>query len=333
LNKLTHNQSLHRYLLSLTRRNYSKATIRVYRYAIEKFFNYLDTHTKTDNDLRKITRQIILDYWEYIKSYKKDGKPYSQSEITKCIRTLVQLFRYLKKQNLILIDPTEGLPQIHTPKALPKNIMTKEEVENILNKPDLTTLLGFRNRAILETLYSTGIRSSELINLTIYDVDPYMGLIRVIQGKGKKDRVVPIGKAALSYIKEYISKVRPKLQKETRIKNLFISSLGRPVSVNRLGWIVRKYGKEANINKSISPHAFRHTCATEMLKGGSSVSHVQAMLGHAHIKTTQIYTRILPLDLKKVHQKTHPRERLKKKEIVPFDCKNKIKYRLEKKKK
>lgn len=326
MSNLTPEQYFQRFYISLTRRNYSKDTLALYRHCTDKFFDYLTNHTNTD--LRSVTRQTIMDYWQYLKDYRnEDDRPYSEATIHSSIKSLRQFFKYLKKQDIILLDPTQGLPIMHAQKNIPGNIMTKEEVKNILDRPDPDTLLGFRDRAILETLYSTGIRRTELTNLTIYDVDITAGLVRIIQGKGKKDRVVPIGKVALNYVKEYLAMVRPKLQKRSDVKALFLNRYGQALRPANVNLIVIKYTKKANIKKRIGPHAFRHTCATEMLKGGSSVRHVQAMLGHAHIKTTQIYTRVVPLDLKKMHQKTHPREWLKKKEIIPFNCGEEIKYK------
>jgi integrase/recombinase XerD len=218
-------------------------------------------------------------------------------------------FRYLLKTNQILYDPTIDIELPPRKKNLPKDIMTKSEVFRVLNQPNPDTALGLRDKAILELLYSTGIRNQELRNLTIYDVDTVNNEVRINQGKGNKDRVIPLGEIASNYIEEYVRYARQKLLKDKENKVLFITKNGFKINHANLIWLVNKYVQRAKIKKHITPHSFRHTCATHLLKNKASLRHIQELLGHASIETTQIYTQVELSDLKKAHKKYHPREK------------------------
>ena len=312
-------QALQIYAEDMTRRNYASSTIKGYGFYVERFFLFLSSRGITD--LASVTLQTILDYHRALDnfiSYKR--KPLSEHTKESSIRTVRRFFRFLKRKDLILLDPTAGLPPIHAPDRFPRCIMTRSEIERLLSQPNTKTLTGFRDRAIMETLYSTGIRRQELTALTVYDIDFSNGLLRVNQGKGKKDRVVPIGKVAVKYVKEYLENVRPKLANGRAGNALFVNYKGLALRPNALGTLIRSHVRRSGIEKPISCHTFRHTCATEMLKGGSNIRYVQEMLGHAHIVTTQIYTRVVPIDLKKAHRKSHPRERKRNKDVPSFSC-------------
>ena len=187
--------------------------------------------------------------------------------------------------------------------------MSKKEILKILNQPDPDNVLGLRDKAILELLYSTGIRNQELRNLCIYDIDIANNYLRVTRGKGKKDRVIPLGEIAATYVEEYLNHSRPKLlnKKETNI--LFLTKHGRAMKNNGLIETIKKYAVKAKLEKHITPHSFRHTCATHLLKNNASLRHIQELLGHASIESTQIYTRVDISDLKRAHKRYHPRER------------------------
>lgn len=332
LSKPSPAQALQIYAEDMTRRNYSPSTIKGYIFYLERFFSFLAS--RGINDLASVTLKTILDYQRALEnfiSYKR--KPLSEHTKESSIRIASRFFRFLKRKDLILLDPTAGLPPIHAPDRFPRCVMTRTEIERLLSQPNTKTLTGFRDRAIMETLYSTGIRRRELTTLTVYDIDFSNGLLRVNQGKGKKDRVVPIGKVAVKYVKEYLENVRPKLAKRRAGNALFINYKGFPLRCNALGSIIRRHVRRSGLKKPICCHTFRHTCATEMLKGGSNIRYVQEMLGHAHIVTTQIYTRVVPVDLKKVHQKSHPRERKRNKEVPSFSCDGKPVFRRNRRKK
>ena len=257
MSKITCTQALELFILDLNRRNYSKATIKLYRYYLNKFFDYLDSIDKSKP--ASINLEILMAYWKHLTIYRTaKGTPYSQTSIERAITPLKQFFRFLKRQDMILFDPTEGLPPMRRRETLPRSVMTEEEIEDLLLRPNLKTLTGFRDRAIMETLYSSGIRRKELCNLTIYDIDFSGGFIRINEGKGKKDRIVPIGKIALKYLKEYLEIIRPKLSRN-RINNiLFLKNDGTPLKPDRLGTIIWGYVRQRSFKKPVSCHTFRH---------------------------------------------------------------------------
>ncbi|MCP4675282.1 MAG: tyrosine-type recombinase/integrase, partial [Deltaproteobacteria bacterium] len=168
-----------------------------------------------------------------------------------------------------------------------------------INKP-----IGLRDRAILETLYSTALRRLELCNLMVYDLNATNGTVMVRQGKGKKDRVIPIGDRALTWVEKYLTDARPMLSRSLDDGPLFVTNTGKPMSPNRLTQLCRDYIKRANINKGGACHAFRHSCATLMLEGGADVRYIQAQLGHVQLSSTQIYTKVSVTKLKEVHSRT-----------------------------
>ena len=215
-------------------------------------------------------------------------------------------FKWLARQNYILYNPASDIEMPRLERRLPKHILTVEESEQIINQPDTTTPTGIRDRAILETLYSTGMRRMELINLKLFDIDPDRGTVMVRQGKGRKDRMIPIGERALKWIEKYQSDVRPELSTPNDEGILFLTHLSDAFTPNRLTQMVRDYIDAADIGKRGSCHLFRHTIATLMLENGADVRFIQAMLGHVSLETTQIYTQVSIRKLKDIHTATHP---------------------------
>jgi integrase/recombinase XerD len=191
-------------------------------------------------------------------------------------------------------------------RRLPKHVLTTAEVEQVLNTPDLQTDVGVRDRAMLETLYSTGMRRMELVGLKLFDVDIERGTVMIRQGKGRKDRMIPIGERALAWIARYRDEVRPQWALAQDDGILFLTMQGESLSLNRLTQMVREYIEAAQIGKQGSCHLFRHTMATLMLENGADIRFIQAMLGHADISTTQIYTQVSIRQLKDIHTATHP---------------------------
>jgi integrase/recombinase XerD len=196
------------------------------------------------------------------------------------------------------------LPRLE--KRLPKHVLSRSEIETILTQPDVTEPMGIRDRALLEVLYSTGMRRSELAHLQLYDLDNERGTIMVRQGKGKKDRMIPIGNRAILWIEKYTEIVRPQLVGLSDDGTLFLTNLSESFSPNRLTQLVRGYVQKAELGKSGSCHLFRHACATLMLENGADVRFIQAMLGHANLQTTELYTHVSIRKLKAVHELTHP---------------------------
>ncbi len=188
----------------------------------------------------------------------------------------------------------------------PKEILTCEEIETVLNQPDLETPFGLRDRAMMETLYSTGIRRLELVNLKIYHVDAVRGTLFIDQGKGQKDRVVPIGDRALAWIRRYQDEVRDELLIDPKEETLFITYLGKGFHPNKVTALIRNYIKQSGIGKSGACHIFRHSMATQMLENGADIRFIQELLGHACLDTTERYTHVSICKLKEIHKATHP---------------------------
>jgi integrase/recombinase XerD len=210
------------------------------------------------------------------------------------------------RAHVIPTNPAAELELPRQPQRLPRGILSASEMERVLALPDVATLMGLRDRAMLETLYSTGMRRQELIDLTLSDVDPERGTVLVREGKGKKDRLIPIGERALAWIETYLTRVRPRFAVPPDGGALFLTRRGRRLRSNRLTELVHGYLETAGLGARGSCHVFRHTMATLMLEGGADVRYIQEMLGHAQLNTTERYTRVAITQLKAVHARTHP---------------------------
>ncbi len=234
----------------------------------------------------------------YIVFLRKKG--YRISTISRRLSALRSFVRFLAMEEGFSEDPTENLFSFHRESRLPF-ALSVEEMERMLALPDTSRPQGIRERAILEFLYATGLRVSELVSLKLEDVDLDMGYVRC-KGKGRKERVVPLGEIAERWLKEYLSRVRPR----TDSPYLFVSGRGKPYTRQGIWKIIRKYARLLGLRK-VSPHTLRHSFATHLLQGGADLRVVQELLGHADISTTQIYTRVDRNYLKEVHRKYHPR--------------------------
>jgi integrase/recombinase XerD len=215
-------------------------------------------------------------------------------------------FKWAARQNRLLYNPASEIDLPKLEKRLPKHILNVQEVETILSQCNLSDPLGVRDRAMIETIYSTGMRRSELAQLKVIDLDFERGTVMVRQGKGRKDRMIPIGERALAWIKRYLDEVRPSLVREPDDGTLFLTNLFEPFTPNRLTQMVREYIDAAQLGKRGSCHLLRHTCATLMLENGADIRFIQQLLGHAELSTTQIYTQVSIQKLKLVHAATHP---------------------------
>ena len=293
------------YLEALQVQNYSPRTI-------ENRLSYLNAFVIwcEDRELKRpeeITKPILERYQKHLLHTKKrDGKPLSFRAQHARLVPLRAFFKWLCRQNILLSNPASDLVLPRLEKRLPKHVLSMKEVETVLNVPDVTTAQGVRDRAILEVLYSTGIRRSELAHLQLYDLDTERGTLMVRLGKGKKDRMVPIGERAIAWVERYCEDVRPLLVGLFDDNTLFLTHLGEAFTPNRLTQLVRETIQKADIGKSGSCHLFRHACATLMLENGADVRFIQAMLGHAKLETTEIYTHVSIRKLKAVHEMTHP---------------------------
>jgi integrase/recombinase XerD len=237
------------------------------------------------------------------------GMPLSVEVRHTRLSALRVFFRFLARQNLILASPATDLELPELGHRLPRTVLTHEEAERVLAEPDLRTRIGIRDRTILETLYSTGVRRSELVRLSIFDVDMTRGTVMVREGKGRKDRVVPIGERALDWVERYVADVRPSLGATTSEQTLYLNEEGEPIHPDELGKRVKAYVEAAELGKTGSCHLFRHTMATIMVERGADLRVVQEILGHSKVSTTQIYTQVAIERLKEVHTRTHPAAR------------------------
>lgn len=255
----------------------------------------------------EITKPILERFQRYLFHYrKKNGDPLTFRSQYNRLVAIRAWFKWLARQNHILYNPASEIELPKLESRLPKAVLSEGEAENVLNQPDISEPMGIRDRSILETLYSTGIRRMELININVQDVDAERGTLIVRQGKGKRDRMIPIGERALQWIDKYLSDVRPELSCGRDGGTLFLSRYGEAFGPNALTSLVRNYIDKANIGKRGSCHLFRHTMATLMLEHGADIRFIQAMLGHVKLDTTQIYTQVSIKKLKEVHTLTHP---------------------------
>jgi len=294
-----------RYLEWMGVRNYSAKSAESRALYINYFMQWCEDRGLTQPC--EITKQVMERYQRYLYHYRKDnGEPLSfQSQYSR-LGALRAFFKYLSKQNYILYNPAADIDLPKLEKRLPKHILTIEEVETVLAIPNTNTATGLRDRAILEVFYSTGIRRMELINLRLYDLDRERGTLMVRLGKGKKDRMVPIGQRAINWCDHYLLEIRPQLYTGADNETLFLTHHGEAFTPSRMSQLVRNIINKADVGKTGSCHLFRHTMATVMLENGADIRYIQEMLGHAKIDTTQIYTQVSIRRLKAVHDLTHP---------------------------
>jgi integrase/recombinase XerD len=256
---------------------------------------------------KAITKPILERYQRSLYQHRKaNGEPLTFRGQHARLVPIRAFFKWLARQNYLLFNPASELELPRLEQRLPKHVLTKSEVEQVINQPDTGEPMGVRDRAILETFYSTGMRRSELLHLSVFDIDRERGTIMIRQGKGKKDRMIPIGERAVRWIDRYQHHVRPELAIGRGNATLFLTSAGEAFTPDRLTQLVRRYVEAADTGKSGSCHLFRHTMATLMLENGADIRYIQAMLGHAELSTTQIYTQVSIRKLKEIHTATHP---------------------------
>lgn len=296
---------MQQFLQWLREKNYSHRTVDNRETYLRYFILWCDERGLTRP--QEITRPILERYQRYMFLYrKKDGQPLSTRSQGTRVTPIRAWFKWMTKTNRILYNPAADLDLPKMEKRLPKHILTADEADRVMNVPDVSTATGLRDRAMLETLYSTGIRRMELMGLNLYDIDYERGTLMVRQGKGRKDRMIPIGERAIAWIRKYRDEARPQLTLAQDDGTLFLTQTGEPFGPNRLTQMVRDYIDAAKIDKRGSCHLFRHTMATLMLENGADIRFIQAMLGHTELKTTQIYTQVSIVKLKEIHTLTHP---------------------------
>jgi integrase/recombinase XerD len=294
-----------RYLEWLQTHNYSACTVQNRESYLGAFVLWcVERGLATPRD---ITKPILERYQRSLYHHRKaNGAPLTFRAQHARLIPVRAYFKWLARQNYLLYNPASELELPRLEHRLPKHVLTKSEVEQILAQPDTSDAMGLRDRAILEVFYSTGMRRSELMGLSLFDLDRERGTVMIRQGKGKKDRMIPIGERALAWIDRYLERSRPDLVVGRHNATLFLRNAGEAFTPDRLTQLVRGYVNAADTGKSGSCHLFRHTMATLMLENGADIRYIQAMLGHAELSTTQIYTQVSIRKLKEIHTATHP---------------------------
>jgi integrase/recombinase XerD len=255
----------------------------------------------------EVTLPILERYQRSLYHHRKvNGEPLAFSTQQALLVPVKAFFRWAVRQRHLLYNPASELVLPRATQKLPRYVMTVDEVEAVLSRPNVDMVVGLRDRAILETLYSTGMRRMELAHLAVYDVDLGRGSIFIRAGKGGKDRIVPVGERACAWLRKYRDDARGALVVEPDGGTLFLTDFGEPFEKNRLGDLVKGYLDGAGLKAIGSCHLFRHACATHMLENGADIRFIQAILGHEDLASTQIYTHVSILKLKEIHTATHP---------------------------
>jgi integrase/recombinase XerD len=290
---------MHKFLEWMRVTNYSPATVTNCHVYLTYFIRWAED--RGISRATEVTKQVLERYRRYLYHYRKrNGDPMSFRSQHARLVPIRAWFKWLSRNNYILFNPASELELPKLERRLPKHVLTISEAEQVIAQAS-----NVRDRAILETLYSTGIRRMELIGLKIYDLDADRGTVMVRQGKGRKDRMIPIGERALAWIDKYQREHRPTLVIDGS-PVLFVNNLGDQFTPGQLTRLVRDYVNRSEVGKRGSCHLFRHTMATLMLENGADVRYIQAMLGHVKLETTAIYTQVSIRKLKEIHTATHP---------------------------
>ncbi len=293
------------YLEALSSRNYAATTVEHRRHALKLFLTWA-----VERDLQRasqITRPILETFQRWLWRYQKaNGQRMGWSTQRERLGTVKDFFRWLTRQNVILHNPASELELPRPEKRLPQEVLSFSEVERLLAVPNVTDPLGVRDRAMLELFYSTGMRRTELCRLDLPDVNTERRTVHVRQGKGKKDRVVPMGLQAIAWLERYLAEVRPRLCLDTRTQALFLTGYGDAFNPDVLSRMVSGWLKQAGLKRKGCCHVLRHSCALHMLENGADIRFIQQLLGHEKLDTTAIYTEVSIKQLQEVHTRCHP---------------------------
>lgn len=284
---------------------YAARTVPAYLSDLRVFLAWLDGRGVALADVR--TQDLLAYQTDTYAARKKDGRPYSTSLQTNRITAVKGFFRFLYRRGFLLHDPAAAVEYPRAEQRLPRAILTRQEARKLVEAPETRSPAGLRDRAILETLYATGIRVSELRKLTLQDVDTEERLLRVVLGKGGKDRNLPLTRAAAAAIEAYLLLGRPKLRGARGSARLFLAPRGGVLHASTANDIVHAWAQKVGIKRAITCHSFRHSVATHLLKGGADIRHIQTLLGHASLQATERYTRVEVSDLMEVIRRAHPR--------------------------
>ena len=281
-------------------RGLAQNTIESYNRDLTSYIKFLQKNLQI-TDINKVTRADIMKFLSFLKNSGKSSRT-----IARHIASIRSFHHFLIRDRITDHDPTELIETPQTEMKLPK-VLSTGEVETLLNAPDLSTVLGIRDKAMLELMYATGMRVSELIRLNLNDIHLQLGFVRCF-GKGNKERIIPVGKHATEALENYLMKARPQLLKQRKnTEALFLNHHGKRLSRQGFWKIVKQLAQKAGIHKELTPHTLRHSFATHLLENGANLRSVQEMLGHADISTTQIYTHVTKTRLKDVYKRFHPR--------------------------
>jgi integrase/recombinase XerD len=294
------------YFEALAVKNHSEAGIETGKRRMSRFL-----HWAAERDLHRpeqLTRTLIESFQRYLWSFRKaDGKPLGVSTQQGYLYTVKTFFAWLIRQRFLEANPASELEPPRAETRLPVEALSCAQVETLLSAPDIADPLGIRDRAMLEVFYSSGIRRAELTKLRLQDINREHRRLR-IQGKGKKERVVPIGQRAMTWLEKYLDDVRPLLALELTQKAVFLTGYGAGFNPDALGRLITRYFQRVGFGGKGSCHLLRHTCATHMLEGGADIRYIQQLLGHSNLDTTAIYTQVGIHQLQAVHARCHPAE-------------------------
>ena len=276
----------------------SKKTLEAYSHDLNRWMGYLES-----KGIQDVLRVSPLDVKAFLMGLRHHGL--SHRSLVRNLVAIRTFFRFLTEDGKLNVNPVEELESPQLSRKLPE-ILSLKEVERLLEQPDLKTPLGIRDRAMLEMLYATGMRVSELVHLPLNQINLEGGYV-LLYGKGSKERVVPLGKESIQWVTLYLDTVRGHLARGRETPFLFVNRSGRGMSRQRFWKSIKGYGQKAAIRKRVTPHLLRHSFASHLLERGADLRSVQMMLGHADISTTQIYTHVTGERLKRIHERHHPR--------------------------
>lgn len=287
-------------------KGWSQRTREAYCQELKPFFAYLERQGVTQ--LGRLTRSHLEGYRLELSQLQFQGKPITAKTQQAKLCAVKSFVKFLYRENFLLLDVGAEFEVPSGPRGLPRAVLSEGEVLQLLETPETDTVRGLRDRAILELLYGTGLRNTELRELMLQHLDLSNGVVRIERGKGNKARVLPLGEEAQAWLEEYLEKSRPELARDPEKTWVFLTNWGAQLTRKWLSFRVSQIAKKAGLPKTSTPHVLRHSCATHMLRRGAGVRHLQTLLGHSCLNTTQIYTRVEVSDLAKVVRQFHPRE-------------------------
>jgi len=314
-NDKTIDRAIEEYIRDLRLKHITNDTLRSVSARLNLFLSFL-----ADKDIfyiSEISKSIIISFIQYLHMCEvpnKDGRAYSRGYKAHVMGTLKDFFNYLRREQEIMFDPSLVIVIPKMPNRLYQNIINIEELNQLESEINTDDDFGFRDLSIIETLYGTGMRVGEISNMLIEDTSISGRNIMIRNGKGKKDRVVPLNKYAVKLLNQYIKETRRKIIKKTKSKKrlakgiVYLNIYGKKMSEEGITRIIQRYGKKAGIEKNVTAHTFRHSCATHMLTNGADVRYIQKLLGHKSLSSTQVYTKVMLEELKNTIEKYHPYE-------------------------